>query len=70
MRLSINIDRETYERLQTEANKSERSIAAQVRLIIKQAYAPELNKVHLVVREREAFRLIINDPLSPPEATP
>ena len=54
MRLSINIDQETYERLQTEANKSERSIAAQVRLIIKQAYDPKLKT---------------EDPLSPPKDT-
>ena len=58
MRLSINIDRETYERIQKEADKAERSIAAQVRLYVRQAYDHQF-KANIILRERAACKQIV-----------
>ena len=58
MRLSINIDQETYERIQKEADKAERSIAAQVRLYVRQAYDHQF-KANIILRERAACKQIM-----------
>ena len=59
MRLSISIDDTTYQQLQAQATKDKRSLASLIRLIISQAYKPELNKASLILRERAACKQIV-----------
>ena len=64
-RLSISIDDDTYQQLQTQATKDKRSLASLVRLIISQAYAPSDWPP-----EDELHTFIKKAPYTPPEAPP